>query len=131
MGQVVAASDDGASQGASARHSARGARRGSRGGRTPSGRSNEEEKGPLAVTSAGIVKPVSKSAKGRARRKTKKQAQDALAGPAGTQLLNLLAEPQATDTGDIVLEHVQPQAEAENDLAVVDANSSDAKSCRA
>ena len=99
MGQVVAASDDGTSHGASIRHSTRGARRGSRGGRTQSGRSKEKEKGPLAATSAGIVKPVSKSAEGRARRKAKKQAQDALGGPADPQLLNLLAEPQVTDAG--------------------------------
>ena len=124
MGQVVAASDDGTSHGASVRHSARGARRGSRGGRTQSGRSKDkEEKGPLAATNAGIVKPVSKNAKNRARRKAKKQAQDALPGPADPQLLNCLSEPQVTDAGDMVLDDAQPLAEAEEDLAAVDADS--------
>ena len=123
MGQVVAASDVGTSHGASVRHSARGARRGSRGGRTQSGRSKDkEEKGPLAATNAGIVIPVSKNANNRARRKAKKQAQDALAGPADPRLLDLLSEPQVTDAGDIVLDDARPLAEAEEDLAVVDAD---------
>ena len=124
MGQVVEASDDGTTSGVSTRHSVRGARRGSRGGRTQSGRSNDkEERGPLAATSAGIAKPVSRSAKSRAKRKAKKQAQDALAGAADPELLSLLAEPQATDAGDEVLEDAPPRAEDEEDLAVVDAAS--------
>ena len=125
MGQVVAASDEGTSHGASVGHSARGSMRGSRGGRTQSGRSKDkkEEKGPLGATNAGIEKPISKSAKQKARRKAKKQAQDALAGSANLELLNLLAEPQVTDAGDIVLADAQPQAEAEEDLAFVDADS--------
>ena len=125
MGQVVAASDEDTSHGASVGHSARGSTRGSRGGRTQSGRfkDKKEEKGPLATTNAGIVKSFSKSAKNKARRKAKMQAQDAFAGPADPQLLNVLAEPHVTDAGDIMLEDFQSQAEAEEDLALVDADS--------
>ena len=103
MGQVVADPDDGTSHGALVRHSARGAIRGTRGGRTQNGRSKDkkEEKGPLAATNAGIEKPVSKSAKSRARKRAKKIARDALAGPADPELLELQG-PQDTDAGDVV-----------------------------
>ena len=125
MGQVFEASNDGTSRGASVRHSARGAARGSRGGRTQSGRPKDrkEEKAPLAPTNAGIGKPVSKSAKYRARRKAKKQVQDTLAGPIDPHLLSLLAEPKVTDAGDMILDDVQPPTGVEEDPGDVDADS--------
>ena len=125
MGQVVAASDDGTDHGASVRPSAWGARRGSQGRRTQSGRSNDkkEVRNPLAATDTGIVKPVSKSAKNRAKRKAKKQAQEALAGPADPELLSLLAEQPVPGTEDLELEDALPQAEAEENPAIISADS--------
>ena len=114
MGLTMAAPDDGT------RQSSSGARPAPRSGREP--RANGKQKGeakdkrgkkdPLAPKSAGMGKPISKSAKRRARRQRKVAASFAL---------DLEIVP-ANDVGDADVESVATLiGDAEDDVAVTDA----------
>ena len=117
MGRVIAASpydnDQSVSSGHSGRASIRGAKGGSKQQSKQQSKANKEQRGPLAPASAGIEKPISRSAKERERKKraqaraleAKKAAErkegeeHERAGMSGPELLALMAEPEVANAG--------------------------------